>query len=180
VPLLRCVFRGIFRDLSSQSPTLSESMVGSTRTPRFLFMIAPLTSFCCPIGKIRSFTSLRMTRDWPSPLALISWLLSTRRSNPAHGHKASFGVLVHRFVTSLRLSSTIAMISFQRSALPVRIFCSYLLRASMFWQPRKSDLESVYVLTTRKSKTNSICLTTNSTTSRKMVDGIASGKPLET
>jgi hypothetical protein len=98
-------------------------MVGLTHHPPFPFMTAPLTSFYCPIGRIRSPTNPRTTRDQPSNHELISWLLSTSRLKPAHGHKALFGVPVHRFVTSLKLSSTTRMISFQRNVLLVRIFC---------------------------------------------------------
>ena len=105
-------------------------MAGLIHHPPFPFMTAPLTSFYCPIGRIRSPTNLRTTREQLNNHGLILWLLSTSRLKPVHGHKALFGVPVHRFVTSLKLSSTTAMILFQRSALQVRISC--LLPLSYF------------------------------------------------
>lgn len=118
-----------FIDFPFSLPVISESMAPSTRLPRFLFMTVHLTSFSCPIGKTRSSTNQRTTRDWLSPRGLTSWLLLTSHSNLAPGHRASFGVPVHRFATSHRLSSTTVMISFQRSDPPVRICYSYLHRA---------------------------------------------------
>ena len=115
-----------FRDFPFSLPLISESMGPSTCLPRFLFMIAPL-KFSCPIGRTRSSTNQRTTRNWLSPCGLTSWPLSISPSNPAHGHKASFGVPVHHFAT--QIDSTTAMISFQRSDLPVRIRCSYPHRA---------------------------------------------------
>lgn len=146
-----------------------------TRLLRFLFMIAPLTSFSCPIGRTRSSMSQRMTHDWLSPRGLISLPLSTRLSNPAHGHKVSFGVLGHHFAISLRLNSTMLMILFQRSVLPVRAYSSYPQLILMFFQPRNSDRGSVCALITRRSKTSSTCPMISFTTSQKM-GGIASDK----
>jgi hypothetical protein len=106
------------------------------------FMTAPSTSFCCPIGRTKSPTRPRTIRDQLSKHELISWFLSTRGLNLAHGHKALYGVPVHRFVTLLKSSSTTVMTSFQRSVLPVRIFhlvlssCLTVLPAQEF-RPRK-------------------------------------------
>jgi hypothetical protein len=117
-------------------------MAGLNHPPPSPFMTAPLTSSYCPIGRIRSPTNSRTTCDQLSKRGLISWRPSTSRLNPAHGRKALFGVPVHRFVTSLKLSSTTVMISFQRNVLPVRIFC--LVPSSYFtvlvaqeFRPRK-------------------------------------------
>ena len=85
-------------------------------------MTAPSTSFCCPIGRTKSPMNPRTIHDHLSKHEVISWHLSTRGLNLAHGHKASFGVPVYRFVTSLKSNSTTVMTSFQRSVLPVRIF----------------------------------------------------------
>lgn len=117
-------------------------MTGLIHPPPFPFTTAPLTSFCCPVGRIRSPTNPRTVCDRLSNRGQISWLLSTRRSKLAHGHKALFGVPVYRFVTSLKLSSIMPMISFQRSVLQVRIFClvpsSYLtVLAAQEVRPRK-------------------------------------------
>jgi Protein of unknown function (DUF3591) len=117
-------------------------MARSTHLPPYPFMTAPSTSFCCPIGRTKSLTNPRTTRDQRNKRELTSWLLSTRGLNLAHGHKALFGVPVHRFVTLLKSSLTTVMTSFQRSALPVRIFrlvpssCLTLLPAQEV-RPRK-------------------------------------------
>ncbi len=92
-------------------------MAGLIHLPLSPFMTAPSTSFCCPIGRTKSPTKPRTMRDQLSKHELISWLLSTRGLNLAHGHKALFGVPVHRFVTLLKSSSTTVMTSFQRSVL---------------------------------------------------------------
>jgi hypothetical protein len=126
---VRASWRIISGAFPISSPAISESMGLSTRPPRYHFMIAPLTLSSCRIGKTRLSTSQRMTRDWLSLHGLTSWLLLTSLSNPARGHKASFGVREHHFATSLRLSSTTLMTSFQRSALPVRRCSSYSCRA---------------------------------------------------
>ena len=129
--LLRCVFRGRVEDsLFIMIISLSKSMAGLIHHLLSPFMTARLTSFYCPIGRIRSPTNLRTIRDQLSNHGLISWLLSTRRLKPAHGHKALFGVPVHRFVTSPKLSSTTVMILFQRNVHQVRIIC--LLPLSYF------------------------------------------------
>ena len=97
-------------------------MTGLIHLPPSPFMTAPSTSSCCPIGRTKSPTNPRKIHDQLSKHELISWLLSTRRLNPAHGHRALFGAPVHRFVTLLKSSSTTVMTLFQRSVLLVRIF----------------------------------------------------------
>src|SRR6267154_5854374 len=56
------------------------------------------------------------------------------------------------------------------------LFVSYPHHASLFYQPRNSDLESVYALTMHKSKTSLTCPMISSMMSQRMVGGIASGR----
>ena len=129
--LLRYVFRGRAEDsLFIRIISLSESMTGLIHPLPSPSMTARLTLFYYPIGRIKSPTNLKTTRDQLNNHGLISWLLSTRRLKLVHGRKALFGAPVHRFVTSPKLSSTTVMILFQRNVLQVRIF--FLLPLSYF------------------------------------------------